>query len=406
MELTDLWPPFPIIITDVYDMFMPTDHDFDTAFAYHNRICEISLITLTISKVERLASAMRVQFPALIDLRLQYDDEWHDYHFYPCPTLPDGFLNGSVSRLQSLELRNIAFPGLPKLLLSVTHLVSLTLFEIPNSGYFSPETMVASLSGLAYLKSLIIEFPSPPSRRDPGNRRSPPTTRTSLPALTRLEFQVDSEYLEDFVARIDVPLLDSISITFFYQLRFDIPELARFIRRTTRFKELNETHVDFFDDDDMYHWGVQVGSLPPTRILDDKSKFKILCEESGGLPLSLANICTSFFPSIYMVQHLHFHGLPLSWHEEAEDLQWLDFFRPFTGVKNLYVSQMFARFIALALQDLVGERVTEVLPTLESIFLEDLHPLGPVEEAIGEFVAARQLSGHPVAVSHWKRGAL
>ena len=75
-------------------------------------------------------------------------------------------------------------------------------------------------------------------------------------------------------------------------------------------------------------------------------------------------------------------------------------FRPFTSVKNLHISQYFAQFFGLALQDLVGERAADVLPALESILLEDADP---VSEAIGPFVAARQLSGHPVAVSRWNR---
>jgi len=33
--------------------------------------------------------------------------------------------------------------------------------------------------------------------------------------------------------------------------------------------------------------------------------------------------------------------------------------------------------------------------------LENLHLSGPVQKAIDMFVAARQLSGHPIAVSRW-----
>ena len=241
-------------------MFTFDDHDFDAAFVYHDRICKISLFSLTSLNVKRLVSAMQVQFTALMDLRLLFCREFDDLS--PAPALPDGFLIGLVPRLQSLGLRSVAFPALPKLLLSVTHLVSLTLFNIPDSWYFSPETMVANLSGLSNLKSLIIGFASRPFRPD---RRSQPTTRTSLPALTRLEFQGDSEYLEDVVARIDVPLLDSISITFFDELRFDIPELAQFMRRMTGFK-LKETHVDLYDDLDFIHWSVQVGSPTDTDL--------------------------------------------------------------------------------------------------------------------------------------------
>ena len=42
------------------------------------------------------------------------------------------------------------------------------------------------------------------------------------------------------------------------------------------------------------------------------------------------------------------------------------------------------------------------LARLRVSFFEKLQPLGPVQEAIGQIVAARQLVGHPVAVSCWK----
>ena len=114
----------------------------------------------------------------------------------PAPALPDGFLGGSAPRLQSLELDSIPFPALPKLLLSATDLVHLTLWNIPHSGYISPEAIVTGLAVLANLKSLTIEFESPLSRPDRESRRPPPPTRTVLPALTRFEFQGVSEYLE------------------------------------------------------------------------------------------------------------------------------------------------------------------------------------------------------------------
>jgi len=57
--------------------------------------------------------------------------------------------------------------------------------------------------------------------------------------------------------------------------------------------------------------------------------------------------------------------------------------------------------IAPALQELVGERVTEVLPALQSLFLRGSHPSGPVRKAIRKFVTARQLAGHPIIVSRW-----
>ena len=72
------------------------------------------------------------------------------------------------------------------------------------------------------------------------------------------------------------------------------------------------------------------------------------------------------------------------------------------AVKALYVSEEFTPRIAPALQELVGERVTEVLPALKTLFLRDLFLSGPVQDAFDQFVAARELAGHPVSVSRWR----
>ena len=60
-------------------------------------------------------------------------------------------------------------------------------------------------------------------------------------------------------------------------------------------------------------------------------------------------------------------------------------------MRELHISSEFAQFIAPALKEPVGERVTEVLPTLQSLFLEE--PPSAVKEAIQHFVAAGQLAG-------------
>jgi hypothetical protein len=93
----------------------------------------------------------------------------------------------------------------------------------------------------------------------------------------------------------------------------------------------------------------------------------------------------------------------LRWQDNTESVQWLELLHQFTALKGLYLSQEIAPYIAPALQELVKERETEVLPALQSLFLEELHPLGPVQEAIGQFVDARQLSSRPIAVSQWDR---
>jgi hypothetical protein len=150
-----------------------------------------------------LAAEMRVPFPELTYLRL-----WSNGR--STPDLPDSFLGGSAPRLRTLKLCNISFPALPNLLLSASDLVYLSLRGVPHSGYISPEAMVAGLSSLSRLKSLSLGFQSRLSR--PDQPSPPPQTRVVLPALTDLSFQGMIDYLEDFLARIDTPVLNKFSM--------------------------------------------------------------------------------------------------------------------------------------------------------------------------------------------------
>jgi hypothetical protein len=392
LELAGIWPPLPIIIKDIVGFPMPEDYDFHASIVDPNRVCEINLQHLTSPQLQRLASAMQERFPALTHLRLD------GYCNRPVPALPDRFLCGSAPRLRSLELHSIPFPALPNLLLSATDLVDLILWNIPHSGYILPEMIATSLAALSNLKSLAIGFEFPLSSPDRESQRPLPSMFTILPALTRFQFQGTSEYLEDFVAWIKAPLLNSIRITFSHQLIFDIPQVAQFVKRTARFVALNETHVDFD------YSGVKVESLPllPIQTSGGTFKFRISCEELDQQLSSLTQVFASPLPSICVVERLYIscsRFLPSQWEDEIETMQWLEIFCPFTSVKNLYVSKEFAQCIASAL---VGDQMRDVLPALETLFLEEIQPSGPVQEALEQFVAARRLSGHPVAISRWR----
>jgi hypothetical protein len=377
---------------------LPGDYGFDAAFVHRNRVCEIDLRDLTSSsQLQRLALSMQEQFPALIHLTL-----FADNIDGTVPVLPEGFLGGSAPGLQSLRLHSIPFPALPKLLLSATSLVRLTLRDIHRSEYISPEAIVTSLAVLVNLKYFAIE-PGYHSRWAPGRERQlqPPLTRIALPVLTHFEFRGGSDYLEDLVARIDAPFLDAVWI-YIYGIAFEIPQLVHFLMRTTVVEALHEAHVTFNVD------GVQVESHPPTRMFDDKSGFRISCEDVHGEWIEgLAQVFISFYPPIRMVEHLYIHGyrcLLLVW-GDGDDFgtQLLEMFHPFTTLKNLYIIKEFTATIAPVLRELTGERVVNMLPALESLFLEEIQSSGPIQEAIGEFVAARQLAGRPITVSTWER---
>jgi hypothetical protein len=310
---------------------------------------------------------------------------------------PDSFLDGSAPHLQELILSYIPFPGLPKLLLSATFLVDLSLWNIPHSGYISPEAMVNCLSMLTRLKSFVIEFDSPRSRPDRTSRRPPPPTRILLPILTELRFKGVGKYLEDLVARIDAPLLDKLWITFFYELIFDTPQLTQFISCTPKFKAHDKAHVSFD------HKDVSV-TLP--QKFDRTLRLGVSCSQTDWQISSLAQFCSLSFPQslILAVERLYIHShRAWGWQDDIENSQWLELLHPFTAVKGVYISQEIAPRIAPALQELVRERVAEVLPVLETLFLEEPLTPGSVQETIGPFVSARQLSSHPITISRWER---
>jgi hypothetical protein len=79
----------------------------------------------------------------------------------------------------------------------------------------------------------------------------------------------------------------------------------------------------------------------------------------------------------------------------------LGLFRRFPAVRSLHVSESMVPLIATALQELIGERTTEVLPNLRGLFFGGSAIPETVQETMQPFVTARQLSGQPVAVHHW-----
>jgi len=121
--------------------------------------------------------------------------------------------------------------------------------------------------------------------------------------------------------------------------------------------------------------------------------------------LSLAQVCRSFFPLISTLEVLEINqdGFLLSprWNEDMEDTQWLELLDPFTALKNLYLTDKVAPHVCSALLELSGERVTEVLPTLQGLFITHLSsdslPEG-LRKATKTFVAARRRSDHPMSV--------
>jgi len=371
-DTLDVWPALPLSIE------CNGDYCADNIIAVLERSDRVEDINL--SDVgsgpdwEKVLAAMQVPFPELMCLKLCSIAE-------TMPVLPKSFLGQSAPSLDTLSLNGISFPWLPKLLLSATFLTYLYLKNIPYSGYISPEAMLTALSTLTSLESIWLgcgSFQYCPYRA----RRLPPSpTRFVLPVLTFFRFEGVSEYLEYLVAHIDAPHLRRLRTFFFDENVFgtQVPRLVQFIRCTSILKAFEKASV----------------------IFEDGTAIVKLWQLSN-----LEQVCTSALPAPFTSEDDYMFDAQYvqpDWRDNIEETLWLELLHPFTGVKNLYLSEEFAERVVPTLPELVGSRTTEVLPTLQNIFLEGFPPSGPVQEGIQQFVASRQVTSHPVTVSQWDK---
>jgi hypothetical protein len=212
------------------------------------------------------------------------------------------------------------------------------------------------------------------------------------------------EYLEDLVARIDAPQINYLGITFFNQILFDTPQSIQFISHTPTLRALETARVAFMDDAARIYFSSRTSDYY-------RFKVEISCRKLDWQVSALEQVCTSCLPSLSTsdLEDLYIfrasHSDPAR-QDNIENTLWLELLLPFTAVKNLYLCKEFAPRIVLALKESIEGRTTAIFPTLQNIFLEGLQPSGhsgPFQEGIGKFVAARQLSGHPLTVSLWER---
>jgi len=401
LQALDAWPILPVTLSSSFTepFHVTLDQQRDNMVAaleseYHNRICEIYIDDITNSRWDRFAAAMQKPFPELTHLHVSIFRS-------VVPVLPDSFLGGSAPRLRELSLRMIPFPSIPKLLLSANGLVTLSLWDIPHSGYMSPDVMATALKAMTKLESLHLQFLSPRSRPDPASQPLPPSTRFVFPALTKLIFEGVHEYLEDLLSRINAPLLYNLRIIFFMDLDFDVPQYHWLVGHAKVFKAFDHAEVLISDN------SIKLSFYPKTGVVDHhRLELQINCEELDWQLSSLAQVCSSSFPLFSTLEELELRNhksLSTSqWKDDIENAQWLELLDPFTALKNLYLTPGAEQHVCGALKELSGERATEVLPALRNLFVDGFESVKRVQEAIRPFIAARQLSGHPVTIDHWQ----
>jgi hypothetical protein len=383
----DIWPPFPIDIRNTWPprphvTFRSTRNDnIIAALERHDRVCTIRLECPTRPLLEQLLRVMQVPFPALISLNLKLLDQ-----SVPAPVLPDTFLGGSAPRLQRLTLHGIPFLTLPKLLPTCHDLVVVYLWNIPNTGYISPQAMATSLIPLTRLDFLGIGFESPASSPNRRHRSPPPLARIDLPALTRLFFHGTSEYLEDLIARINAPAINHIHTEFFNQLVFDFPQSRQFIGRAKFQGACKRARLTFKKD---------VAEIT----LNPGFNLQIYCGAFDWQVSGLAQICSQFSSFFSNVEQLGVRwDRQNRWDtKDMDHTQWLELIQPFTSLHLLVMPTDLDELITPVLQELTGEGIIEVLPTPPSLSLEwSLE--GSASKGLEPTITVRQLSNHAVTL--------
>jgi hypothetical protein len=388
--MQDIWPELPIVISYHGEPMVECVDNMIAALELNDRASIIDLWGASSSELERFTAAMQFPFPVLSCLFLKSSDGM-------APLLSDSFLGGSAPRLRELELDGIPFPALPNLLSFATDLVHLELSDIPHSGYISPEAMATCLSTLTSLERFTLTFRSPQSRPDHDKASRPPLplAHIILPSLARLCFRGVTEYLEDFVAQIDVPLLEYADITFFNQLVFDISHFPKFLCRAEKYVVLDQADIVLYANSISVTLSSKSRTVDPTKL-----SLSISCSKLDWQLSSLSQVCDLTLSTLSTLDRLDIRESqysPPNWQDDIENTQWLELFQPFITIKDLHLSEELAPRVAPALQELAGETVADVLPALQNLFVVGIQPSGPMQ-VIGQFIAARKLSGYPVAL--------
>ncbi|KAH9161654.1 hypothetical protein EDB89DRAFT_711579 [Lactarius sanguifluus] len=359
------WPStFPIAIDYGYntakDLTPNDENNIIAALEQRDRIRHLRL-SVTNALLEKMVTLMRKPFPELRHLAISSQG-------LNVPVLPDDFLGGSAPCLREIWFNGIPFPALPTLLSSASALVELLLVDIPETGHVSSEAFAACLAVLPKLAYLSVGFQSSASRI--VQTYPPPETRIVLPSLTSFIFEGRSTYLEVIMARIDTPQLDSIRITYTDQLDFRATDLSKCIERSgIKPSRLGHAEISFEDDGISFYFFRKSDPDEPTITIQIQSNERIY-----ELVYDMAHVLnqTSTLLSDVVCLEITFDGPVSAWQDDIDDnIEWLEFFRPFTSVKKLRIYEELAESISRALEGQTEEAGAQVLPALKTIYAED-----------------------------------
>jgi hypothetical protein len=186
-------------------------------------------------------------------------------------------------------------------------------------------------------------------------------------------------------------------MVFFMDLVFAVPHLKQFICRAKGLNPSKAARLMFNSR------SIQLELDQPPALL-----LGVRCNRIDWQLDSIVLICGWLSPFFSSIERFDItwsdSSLELEGKDDTETTQFLEIFQPFPAIRSLYVSNTLVPFIVPALQELIRESATEVLPNLRDLSLEGFTISGSIQEDIQPFIEARRLSGQPVAVHHWEGG--
>jgi len=326
-------------------------------------------------------------FPALERLCLSWA--------HPDPTvLTSEFMGGPAPasrRLRYIDLEGVSLPTLPELLLSSRDLIRLYLGEhvLTGDGFLSPADLATALSAGARLELLHVYLPSNKFHEE-GSTDSmlPPSNLVVLPALTFFESNGSSEYLEDFVSRINAPLLKRIRVNVSREPAqpLDILRLSEFISRTERMSWLPCQTFIFLDKS-----STKISHQFGTR---GHISFELACDQGFFRVPEAIHICGQLSPLvIYDAERVNIEVNipPQDPPDETYIILWLRLFRLFDGTQELELHSKHPLYEAHDSPTICPE----AFPALR-VLRHDLGLRAP--RFIRSFVAEREFAGRPITV--------
>jgi len=196
-----------------------------------------------------------------------------------------------------------------------------------------------------------------------------PLERTVLPALTNLTYHGFIEYFDNFVARIDTPLIELIHLRFHNENVVKFPHLHDFIRRTRQLGSPTHAKIEsctFYSDASIVLLHGPVTTYNTTRPGQLRLNVSMARPEPWDHLSVISQLSCQLLPFLSEVRQLN-----ILWIERPErwvidgPVKWAEVLHRFSRIECLYVSS------------------GQVSNTA-------------ARDALEPFIKARQLSGNPV----------